>query len=252
MTNLSKPTTPPAAPGGIALRLTGVEKNFGAGDSLTRALRHTDFEARLGELLFLVGPSGCGKTTLLSILSGTLLADAGEIYVLGHALHTMSEGQRTRFRARHLGFIFQQFNLIPTITVAENVAIPLLIQGARPREAEARARDILTRVGIGEKARELPNKLSGGQQQRVAIARALVHAPPLIVCDEPTSALDRENGLHVLELLRDVARDAGRTVIVVTHDPRIYHFADRMAEMEDGKILRVLDTPTAIAATTHL
>ena len=236
---------PPAD--GRAISLTGVEKSFGAGDSITYALRHTDFEARLGELLLLVGPSGCGKTTLLSILAGTLLADAGELNVFGYQLQNMSEGQRTRFRANHLGFIFQQFNLIPTITVAENVAVPLLIQGVRPSVAEARAREMLTRVGIGEKAHERPEKLSGGQQQRVAIARALVHAPPLIVCDEPTSALDRENGLHVMELLRDVAREPSRTVIVVTHDPRIYHFADRMAEMEDGKILRVLDTPAAIA-----
>ena len=245
-------TSQPSLPAnGRAINLTGVEKSFGAGDSLTRALRHTDFEARQGELLLLVGPSGCGKTTLLSILAGTLLADAGELNVLGYPLHNMSESERTLFRAYHLGFIFQQFNLIPTITVTENVAIPLLIQGLRPSAAEARAREVLVQVGIGEKARELPNKLSGGQQQRVAIARALVHSPPLIVCDEPTSALDKENGLHVMELLRDVARDSTRTVIVVTHDPRIYHFADRMAEMEDGKILRVLDTPAAIAAA-HL
>ncbi len=237
---------------GRAFRIAGVEKSFGSGESLTRALRHTDFEARLGELLMLVGPSGCGKTTLLSILAGTLLADAGEINVFGYPLHKMSEGQRTKFRAQHLGFIFQQFNLIPTISIAENVAVPLLIQGLSPSKAEAKARDILARVGLGNRTRELPGKLSGGQQQRVAIARALVHAPPLIVCDEPTSALDRENGLHVMELLRDVAREAGRTVIVVTHDPRIYHFADRMAEMEDGKILRVLETPAAIAAAHSL
>ncbi len=244
----SSPASPAAAPTSPAIKILGVEKSFGAGDSITRALRHTHFEARLGELLMLVGPSGCGKTTLLSILAGTLLADAGEIHVFGYPIHDMSEGQRTKFRAQHLGFIFQQFNLIPTLTIAENVSVPLLIQGLRPAAAEARARAMLDRVGLGNRTRELPGKLSGGQQQRVAIARALVHAPPLIVCDEPTSALDRENGLHVMELLRDVARGAGRTVIVVTHDPRIYHFADRMAEMEDGQILRVLDTPAAIAA----
>lgn len=237
---------------GQALRLTAVRKSFGSGDSITQALRDTDFEARLGELLMLVGPSGCGKTTLLSILAGTLVADNGELNVLGYHLHTMNESARTRFRAHHLGFIFQQFNLIPTITVVENVAVPLLIQGVRPSKAEARAHEMLEQVGIGNRAKEMPGKLSGGQQQRVAIARALVHAPPLIVCDEPTSALDRENGLHVMELLRNVARDAARTVIVVTHDPRIYHFADRMAEMEDGKILRVLDTPAAIAEAHQL
>ncbi len=231
-----------------AVRLTGVDKSFGEGDSRTRVLKETDFSARVGELLMLVGPSGCGKTTLLSILAGTLRADAGAIRVLGHDLHALRGGPLTRFRARHLGFIFQQFNLIPTLSVAENVAVPLLIQGARFGAAEKKARAMLDLVGIGEKAGQRPGKLSGGQQQRVAIARALVHEPPLLVCDEPTSALDSENGLRVMEILRGIARQANRTVIVVTHDPRIYRFADRMAEMEDGRILRVLSTPAEIAA----
>jgi len=233
----------------LALRLTGVDKSFGSGESYTPVLRKTDFEARKGELLLLVGPSGCGKTTLLSVLTGTLHAEAGEIEVLGERLDQLSEGQRTAFRSHNLGFIFQQFNLINSISVAENVAVPLLIQGLGYREAEARARRILERVGIGNKWRERPNKLSGGQQQRVAIARALVHEPPLIVCDEPTSALDRENGNHVMELLRDIARDGNRTVVVVTHDPRIYHFGDRMAEMEDGRIFRTLNSTQEIIST---
>jgi putative ABC transport system ATP-binding protein len=231
-----------------AVRLTGVDKSFGEGDSRTRVLKETDFTARIGELLMLVGPSGCGKTTLLSILAGTLRADAGAIRVLGHDLHALRGGPLTRFRARHLGFIFQQFNLIPTLSVAENVAVPLLIQGVRFGAAEKKARAMLDLVGIGEKAGQRPGKLSGGQQQRVAIARALVHEPPLLVCDEPTSALDSENGLRVMEILRGIARRENRTVIVVTHDPRIYRFADRMAEMEDGRILRVLSTPAEIAA----
>jgi putative ABC transport system ATP-binding protein len=237
--------TPSSNPG-LALRLTGVDKSFGSGESYTPVLRKTDFEARMGELLLLVGPSGCGKTTLLSVLTGTLHAEGGEIEVLGHRLDKYTEAERTAFRCHHLGFIFQQFNLINSISVAENVAVPLLIQGLSHREAEARARQILERVGIGNKWRERPNKLSGGQQQRVAIARALVHEPPLIVCDEPTSALDRENGNHVMELLRDIARDRNRTVVVVTHDPRIYHFGDRMAEMEDGRIFRTLSSTQEI------
>jgi len=241
------PTDNPT-PDPVAVRLRGIEKSFGEGDSRTRVLKQTDFEARLGELLMLVGPSGCGKTTLLSILAGTLLADAGDINVLGYRLHEMKSGPVTRFRSNHLGFIFQQFNLIPTLTVAENVSVPLLIQGVSPGRAEARARDLLAQVGIAEKARERPAKLSGGQQQRVAIARALVHQPPLLVCDEPTSALDSENGQHVMEILRQIARAERRTVIVVTHDPRIYKFADRMAEMEDGRIHRILETPAQIAA----
>jgi len=239
-------TTPAKDP--VSVRLAGVDKSFGEGDSRTAVLKQTHFEARLGELLMLVGPSGCGKTTLLSILAGTLLADAGEINVLGYRLHEMKPGPVTKFRANHLGFIFQQFNLIPTLTVAENVSVPLLIQGVGAGRAEAKAREMLELVGIPEKARERPAKLSGGQQQRVAIARALVHEPPLLVCDEPTSALDSENGQRVMEILRSVARRDNRTVIVVTHDPRIYKFADRMAEMEDGRILRVLSTPAEIAA----
>lgn len=233
-----------------AVLLTGIEKSFGTGSSITRALRHTDFEARRGEMLFLVGPSGCGKTTLLSILAGTLRPDAGEVVVYGHDLHAASESERTAFRTRHLGFIFQQFNLIPSLSIVENVSVPLVILGKKRREAEGRAADALDRVGLGDRLHERPGKLSGGQQQRVAIARALVHDPPLLVCDEPTSALDRENGRRVMEILRDAADERGRTVIIVTHDPRIYSYADRMAEMEDGRISRLLDSPAAIA-TAH-
>lgn len=239
---------PPAAAPTPAVLLTGVDKSFGEGDSRTLVLKHTHFEARRGELLMLVGPSGCGKTTLLSILAGTLEPDAGQVHVLGHDLHALRSAAITRFRAQHIGFIFQQFNLIPTLSVAENVSVPLLIRGHRPSRAEQAAREMLALVGIGEKAGEPPAKLSGGQQQRVAIARALVHQPPLLVCDEPTSALDSENGHNVMEILRHIARQVDRTVIVVTHDPRIYHFADRMAEMEDGRILRVLGSPAEIAA----
>ena len=238
--------TPSRAP--LAVVLKGLDKSFGEGDSRTHVLKHTQFDARLGELLMLVGPSGCGKTTLLSILAGTLVADGGEINVLGYRLHEMKSGPITKFRSNHIGFIFQQFNLIPTLTIAENVSVPLLIQGVSVTKAEKKARELLAVVGITEKADDRPVKLSGGQQQRVAIARALVHEPPLLVCDEPTSALDSENGQHVMEILHTIARQETRTVIVVTHDPRIYKFADRMAEMEDGRILRVLQSPAEIAA----
>jgi len=234
----------------VALELSGVNKSFGSGESLTPVLHQAHFEARLGELLMLVGPSGCGKTTLLSILAGTLHADAGDINVLGYPLHSMSESQRTGFRARHLSFIFQQFNLIHSISVAENVAVPMLIQKHSMSKALRRAKETLEHVGLGKRVNELPQKLSGGEQQRVAIARALVNEPSLILCDEPTSSLDSENGVAVMELLRDAANQPGRTVIVVTHDPRIYRFADRMAEMEDGRIFRVLSSPEEIA-TNH-
>jgi putative ABC transport system ATP-binding protein len=211
-------------------------------------LKRVDFSACEGEMMFLVGPSGCGKTTLLSIVAGTLAGDAGEIEVLGQSLPRLTRAEVTAFRARHIGFVFQQFNLISTLSVLENVAVPLLIQGAPMRTALARAQESLARVGIPEKAREHPGRLSGGQQQRVAIARALVHEPRVIICDEPTASLDRENGQRVMALLRDVARDPRRCVVVVTHDPRTYPFADRMSEMEDGRILRVLQTPAEIGA----
>jgi putative ABC transport system ATP-binding protein len=232
-----------------AIQLAGIEKYFGEGDARTQVLKGTDFQARLGELLMLVGPSGCGKTTLLSILAGTLNADAGEITVLGQRIDRMSIAEVTRFRAANIGFIFQQFNLIPTLTAGENVSVPLLIQGIKHGPALKRAREVLDQVGLAHKLDERPNKLSGGQQQRVAIARALVHQPPLVICDEPTSALDRENGQIVMELLRDVARADTRTVVIVTHDSRIYPFADRMAEMEDGRVFRVLNSQAEIAAT---
>jgi putative ABC transport system ATP-binding protein len=230
------------------VRLAGVEKAFGSGAARTPVLRGTSLEARRGELLMLIGPSGCGKTTLLSIAAGTLAADAGEIEVLGHTLHRLSQAELTRFRSRHLGFIFQSFNLIPTLTVAENVAVPLLIQGRPWREARKRAEAMLATVGLAGREHERPGRLSGGQQQRVAIARALVHEPPLLICDEPTSALDRETGRQIMELIATFARDHGRTVVIVTHDPRIYGHADRMAEMEDGRITRILPDRAAIAS----
>jgi putative ABC transport system ATP-binding protein len=232
----------------FAFQLHSVDKSFGSGESRTPALKQVDFAGKPGEMLFLVGPSGCGKTTLLSILCGTLLADAGDIHVLGNSLHMMNDRAVTNFRAWHVGFIFQQFNLIPTLTACENVAVPLLIQNTPGHHARARASDLLAKVGLADKRLEYPAQLSVGQQQRVAIARALAHEPDLVVCDEPTSSLDSATGHQVLELLREVARDGKRTVVVVTHDPRIYGYADRMAEMEDGRIQRLLNSPDEIAA----
>ena len=216
-----------------------VEKSFGSGNNRLHVLKHVDLEARTGEILMLVGPSGCGKTTLLSAIAGTLHVDGGEIEVFGQPLHRMSGGALTDFRAKHIGFIFQQFNLIPTLNLAENVSVPLLIQGTSNRTAIKRARAVLESVGLGDRWKDRPGKLSGGQQQRVAIARALVHEPPLVICDEPTAALDAQNGEIVLELFRGVARAPGRAVIIVTHDNRIFSYADRIARMDDGEIVEV-------------
>jgi putative ABC transport system ATP-binding protein len=214
-----------------------VEKHFGTGADRIHALKRVDLQAFAGEILMLCGPSGCGKTTLLSAIAGTLAVESGEIDVFGHPLHRMSGRQLTRFRAAHIGFIFQQFNLVPTLSVAENVAVPLLIRGATHREAVRRARAALDAVDLGGRWKERPGKLSGGQQQRVAIARALVHEPPLVICDEPTAALDAHNGEIVLELFRNVACSPDRAVIIVTHDSRIFSYADRIARMDDGEII---------------
>jgi putative ABC transport system ATP-binding protein len=215
----------------------GVEKHFGDGPDRIHVLKQVNLQAYSGEILMLVGPSGCGKTTLLSAIAGTLRIESGEIEVFNNPLHSMSGGALTRFRAEHIGFIFQQFNLIPTLSVADNVGVPLLIQGVSNGEARKRSRAALDAVGLGDRWKERPNKLSGGQQQRVAIARALVHEPPLVICDEPTAALDAQNGEIVLELFRNVARSPGRAVIIVTHDNRIFSYADRIARMDDGEIV---------------
>ena len=228
----------------IAGRVRGVTKDFGSGAALTRALRGVDLDVPYGELLMLIGPSGCGKTTLVSIVAGTLEPTAGDVTVLGQDLTSMSNGRKVRFRRDHVGFVFQAYNLLPALTAAENAAVPLLIAGWHRRQAVEAAADVLARLGMGDRLARLPSELSGGQQQRVAIARALVHEPRLLVCDEPTSALDAENGRITMELIQQIAVQPGRAVIVVTHDSRVYSFADRIASMEDGRI-------DAVAAGPH-
>lgn len=228
----------------MAIAARGVVKSFGVGDARTLALKGADFEALEGELHLIVGPSGCGKTTLLSVLAGTLECDQGEVSVLGTRLTGLPAPEVTRFRCRHIGFIFQQFNLIPTLTLLENVSVPMLLQGAGRREAEARALERLGQVGLRGRERQRPSQLSGGQQQRVAIARALVHEPRLVICDEPTSALDSVTGHQIMDLLSGAARAPGRCVLIVTHDPRIYGYADRISEMEDGRVTGVHSGPS--------
>jgi putative ABC transport system ATP-binding protein len=209
-----------------------------------QALRGVDLGVHPGELTLLVGPSGCGKTTLISIIAGLLDPTAGEVTVLGQDLRRLRGRQLVQFRGDHIGFVFQQYNLLPALTAAENAAVPLLISGQPRSTAVAKATEMLASLGMGDRAHALPNQLSGGQQQRVAIARALIHQPRLLVCDEPTAAIDAQAGKAVMELLRHVALQSDRAVIVVTHDNRVFEFGDRTITMSDGRVERIVDKPT--------
>lgn len=227
----SQPSRPPV------VMCRDVTKTYGRGNAAVPALRGVDLEVRPGELLMLAGPSGCGKTTLISVLAGLLPRDGGDCTVLNRDYTAMSPEANTGFRGDNIGFVFQAFNLIPTLTAAENAATPLVIAGTGRRAAEAQAGSLLREMDFDARMlRALPPRLSGGQQQRVALARALVHQPRLILCDEPTSALDRASGHQVMTLMRRFAQTGDRTLIVVTHDERIFEFADRIAHMEDGRI----------------
>jgi putative ABC transport system ATP-binding protein len=213
-----------------------VTKDYGEGSATIHALRGVTVDVYPGELTLLVGPSGCGKSTLISILAATLNATSGHVEVLGTSLDTLKRNTSADFRAQNVGFVFQQFNLLPSLTAGENVAIPLVIQGNSKSAAMTRAAEVLAEVGMGDRLDSLPRQMSGGQQQRVAIARALVHKPRLLVCDEPTSAVDARTGQTVMTLIRELALDTNRVTIVVTHDLRVYGFADRIISMEDGRI----------------
>lgn len=214
-----------------------IQKNFGAGETIVRALKDVDLEVDPKELLMLVGPSGSGKTTLLSIIAGILSQDAGACLIQGSDMSQMEEKQRIAFRGDNIGFVFQSFNLIPTLTSVENVAVPLLIKGVSREEAYQIAHDLLEKLGLESKYNRFPKELSGGEMQRVSIARGCIHKPSLILCDEPTSFLDQETGTKVMELLKSIQEETGCTLVIVTHDPRILKYATRMAKIDDGKIL---------------
>jgi putative ABC transport system ATP-binding protein len=227
------------APAGPAVRCRGLTKAFGDSDTRVMALRGVDMDVYGGELTLLVGPSGCGKTTLISIIAGLLEPTEGAVAVLGRDLRALRGRRLVRFRGANVGFVFQQYNLLPALTAAENAAVPLLLAGWARRQAVARASAVLDQVGLGNRLAALPPQLSGGQQQRVAIARALVHEPRLLVCDEPTAALDARAGHTVMDLIKRVAVQAGRAVVVVTHDSRVLEFGDRIVSMSDGRVERV-------------
>jgi putative ABC transport system ATP-binding protein len=220
----------------IAVECRGVVKDFGTGSTKQRVLHGIDWQIPIGATTFLVGPSGCGKTTLISIIAGLLTATQGYVRILDNEITKMRRGRVVRFRADHLGFIFQQFNLLPSLTAVENAAVSLVVQGSTLASAKRQASVLLDRLGMENNKLKYPNQLSGGQQQRVAIARALVHNPQIVISDEPTASLDAETGREVMELLRQVASAHNRAVIIVTHDNRIYPFADHIATMSDGRI----------------
>ena len=219
-----------------AISVRDVARDFLAGQQTIRVLHGIDFDVAPGELTYLVGESGSGKTTLISIMCGILWPTEGSVEVFGTPIYGLSDDDLVRFRLENIGFIFQQYNLIPAIDAASNAAVPLIARGMDRREARERAVAMMEKLNIANQADKLPNQLSGGQQQRVAIARALVHEPRLVVCDEPTAALDATSGRRVMDLLRDVALAEDRACIIVTHDNRIFDLADRILVLEDGRI----------------
>ena len=236
------PESPAKSPSNLAARLRNVNKSFGDGGSRLQVLKSIDLDVKCGDITMLVGPSGCGKTTLLSIIAGTLAVDpgSGEVNVFGQDLLKMSSRQTTKFRSMSIGFIFQSFNLIPTLTCTENVSVPLLIQGKSTRQAEKRAREVLEQVGLGDRVNHRPTQLSGGQQQRVAIARALITRPALLLADEPTGNLDSRSSIEILALFEQLNAQ-GITVVLVTHEPDIAEHARRVLTVRDG----LLDSDTA-------
>jgi putative ABC transport system ATP-binding protein len=220
----------------VAIATRGVTKTFGTGPLAVTALKGIDLTVQRGEFLMLVGPSGSGKTTLLSMLGCVLTPTSGDLALFGEIVSKRPESEMPRLRLSYIGFVFQAHNLIASLSALENVSFQLELRGHTRKAALLEARGLLERVGLGAKLDKRPRELSGGQRQRVAIARAVAGAPPLILADEPTASLDAESGLMVTEMLRELARERGHTVVVVTHDSRIFQLADRIVHIEDGLI----------------
>jgi len=224
------------APALNALTVTGLRKTFEAENAPVRALRGVDLAVRPGDFIAVMGPSGCGKSTLLNLVAGLDVPDEGQITVAGEAVTGRTEDDLARMRRKHMGIVFQFFNLLEGMTVLENVVLPSVIAGRRRKMAETRARDLLDLLGIGDKASAVPGVLSGGQRQRLAIARALANSPTLLLADEPTGALDSAGGAEIIELLRRL-HASGQTIILVTHDPAVADAAGRVVRMRDGRIV---------------
>ena len=215
----------------------GVNKTYSTGAVQVHALRGVDLDVRQGEMVAVMGPSGCGKTTLLNCLSGLDEVDSGEIRVENTELHSLPDDERSDYRARRMGFVFQLYNLLPVLSAVENVEMPLLVSGTKPGDARSRSMEILDVVGLSDRAHHLPGELSGGQRQRVTIARALVNQPTIIWADEPTGDLDSETAEEIIQLMRDLNRQNGQTFVVVTHDDYVGSCTDRIIRMRDGQVV---------------
>jgi putative ABC transport system ATP-binding protein len=224
-----------AAPPRLAVKVRGARRTFTAELAPVRALRGVDFDVAPGEFVAVMGPSGCGKSTLLNIIAGLDSADEGTIEVAGEQVSGRDEDWLAKFRRKHVGIVFQFFNLLDGVSALENLVLPGVLGGMRRRAAESRARDLLDLLGLGDRTEQVPAVLSGGQRQRLAIARALVNEPTLVLADEPTGALDSEGGLEVLELFRRL-HDDGQTIIMVTHSPDVAAGAGRVVKMRDGSV----------------
>jgi putative ABC transport system ATP-binding protein len=236
MTDTDDSTADTAAALAAAVTVDGAYRTFEQDAAPVRALRGADLEVERGEFVAVMGPSGCGKSTLLNIVAGLDVPDEGEVAVAGERLTGMDENQLALMRRRHIGIVFQFFNLLEGMTALENVVMPAVIAGRKRKAAEARARDLLDLLGIGDKARQAPGVLSGGQRQRLAIARALANEPTVLLADEPTGALDSEGGEEVLELFRRL-HEGGQTILLVTHDQPVADAAQRVVRMKDGRVI---------------
>ncbi len=241
-----------------AIEVRDLVKTYGSGETAVHALKHIDMDVAEGELLMLMGASGSGKTTLVSIIGCILSATSGSCKIHGVETVGLAQSRLPKIRLDNIGFIFQAFNLFPALTAQENVEIALDLKGVRGSSAKARAAELLERVGLGEKLRTYPADLSGGQKQRVAIARSLAGEPRIILADEPTAALDSVSGRVVMDLLQELAREQGRAIVVVTHDNRIFDYADRIVHIEDGRITNSvagnmpMENPRAMQASTRI
>ncbi|MDP1818555.1 MAG: ABC transporter ATP-binding protein [Acidimicrobiales bacterium] len=246
MTTTEPAPQPLIAPSDLVLDVRGVRRTFEAENAPVRALRGTDFQMGPGEFVAIMGPSGCGKSTLLNLVAGLDQPDEGTISLGGEEVTGKTEDELAHMRRRHIGIVFQFFNLLEGMTVLENVALPAMVAGVKRRPAETRARDLLDLLGLPDKAKAAPGSLSGGQRQRLAIARALANEPTLLLADEPTGALDSEGGQEVIELFRRLHR-GGQTILMVTHDDDVAAAAQRVARMKDGKVVAPGDRPAPLA-----